>query len=217
MESLRRMRIQVPPNVFTINLWHEQACHSLHEIFTLIITEKWEIACHGDFWMNNMMFKYDNDDPTGKPRSLILVDLQFCREGCPMTELAYMFYTSTTYELRKNHMAQLIQLYHDGFIGVCEQFGVVPPKGFTFPTLMEKMRRAKIQGLLSASFILPIILSESLKMDDLKVEKEEGSGSNETEDVSDIFKLLTATAKSNVVMNKRFTDMLKELVEDGVF
>ena len=144
----------------------------------------------------------------------MLVDLQFFREGCPLTDLVYMFYTSTTYDIRKNHMEQLMQLYHDEFIGVCKQFDVPPPSGFTFAKLMKKLRRAKVQGLLSGTFILPIILSESMKMDDLKDEK--AAENNESEDISEVFKRLVETAKSNVVMNERFSDILKELVEEGI-
>lgn len=70
------------------------------------------MACilHGDYWTNNFMFHYDD---AGKPDSLKMVDYQIARLGHPLNELLFFFYTSTTTEMRSEHMICLFHIYFD--------------------------------------------------------------------------------------------------------
>merc|ERR1712013_772071 len=51
-----------------------------------------DTCCHGDFWSNNIMFKYDSDE---KVTDTILVDFQLINYGHPAYDVLYMLSIST--------------------------------------------------------------------------------------------------------------------------
>ncbi|CAG7818691.1 unnamed protein product, partial [Allacma fusca] len=177
--------------------------------------EPWLVSCHGDSWVNNMLFRYD--DPADKtcPTEMIFVDLQLYREGCPTTDLAYMFYTSTTYETRKEHLGSLLKLYHDHFLNYCNVLGVKPLKNFTMQSLLARFNRAKIFGFIAATMILPIILSSDCNKDLDTLESKDNGGDDA--DLSQLLKSLTANTGTNPVLAQRFAEIISEMVESNVF
>ena len=102
------------------------------------------LACilHGDFWNNNMLFKYDDgcrDNPSNrKPRpvSVKMVDFQISRIGSPISDVLYFLYSSTTAELRKSHMKEWLQLYYDVLTADLKLLDV-PIPGCTFESFMK--------------------------------------------------------------------------------
>ena len=56
-----------------------------------------DTCCHGDFWSNNIMFKYDED---GKVNGTILVDFQLINYGHPAYDVLYLLYLSTDSQFR---------------------------------------------------------------------------------------------------------------------
>jgi aminoglycoside phosphotransferase (APT) family kinase protein len=64
---------------------------------------------HGDYWINNMLFKYV--EGKSKPVSLKMVDFQTSRIGHPLSDVLYFLYTSTLPDLRDKHMLVLLGYY----------------------------------------------------------------------------------------------------------
>ncbi|XP_026470531.1 uncharacterized protein LOC113374780 [Ctenocephalides felis] len=71
------------------------------------------VICHGDLWLNNIMFRYDHQ---GKPTDLRFVDFQACSLAHPSTDLMRFIYTSTSSQIRKQHLKNLIKLYLDTIV-----------------------------------------------------------------------------------------------------
>ena len=72
------------------------------------------LACvvHGDYWNNNMLFKYA-DGLTNIPISLRMLDFQLSRIGHPLSDVLYFLYTSTMPETRQKDMLVLLRYYYD--------------------------------------------------------------------------------------------------------
>ncbi|KAG8238208.1 hypothetical protein J437_LFUL017515 [Ladona fulva] len=68
---------------------------------------------HGDFWVNNMMFKYatpeEAETGAGKPTEVVLLDFQIARYCSPVIDLFYLMVTSVTPETRKKHWRRLVE------------------------------------------------------------------------------------------------------------
>lgn len=67
------------------------------------------VFVHGDFWVNNLMFKYDTQ---GRPIDVLLLDFQFCCYGSPAIDLCYFFFTSSCDEIRQNCFDEYMQYYY---------------------------------------------------------------------------------------------------------
>lgn len=115
---------------------------------------QWLVLTHGDSWVNNFLFKYSGERPSG----VKLIDLQVVREACLTTDLAYFLYMSTTAELRKKHLNRLLSIYFNTFQNVCESLSVVPWPDFTFDNLRARYGKAVAFGASTALNFLPIIL-----------------------------------------------------------
>ena len=66
---------------------------------------------HGDYWNNNMLFKYV--EGTNIPVSLKMLDFQMSRIGHPLSDVMYFLYTSTLPEMREKYMYILLRYYFD--------------------------------------------------------------------------------------------------------
>uniref|UniRef100_A0AAG5CV12 CHK kinase-like domain-containing protein n=1 Tax=Anopheles atroparvus TaxID=41427 RepID=A0AAG5CV12_ANOAO len=65
---------------------------------------------HNDIWINNMMFRYDDD--TNRVDDLRLLDYQLSFYGSPGVDLNFFLYGSVRAEVRTKHANELVQLYH---------------------------------------------------------------------------------------------------------
>jgi len=168
--------------------------------------QPWEVLLHGDIWVNNMLFKWEN----GKPASVKLVDLQIVHEGDPTGDLAYFIYTGTDADFRKKYEDTFLQRYHDQFMEVCNAFEtpIEPLPNFCMAELQYKFARAKIFGLETDVVFYPIML------------KEEG-GSVNLEEMSpdlqakDFFKTIADVSheKENSLYVKRLVDLAIEMYD----
>jgi hypothetical protein len=69
-----------------------------------------QILNHGDIWLNNMMFKSDEN---GNPLDVSMIDFQTPFWAGPGVDLFYFMLTSIADEIKVDHFDSLIEFYHD--------------------------------------------------------------------------------------------------------
>lgn len=160
------------------------------------------VIIHGDCWVNNFLFKYEQQNGRKKPIGLKFVDFQ-CSVYAPLTyDLNYFFYSSTTSELRRAHLDDLLRIYHRSFQSALATLGVSFPK-FTFEYLKKEFVAAMPYGFMVACFILPVIMNSSLDIAEVTT-----IGGDEIEGkMSDL--LLTSNESSAI--QKRLVDITLEV------
>ncbi|KAG6558436.1 EcKinase 11 [Microplitis demolitor] len=82
---------------------YEKAC----EIGKLRENE-FNVINHGDFWVNNMLFKYDDNHNVVDQ---IFIDFQFCHYGTPALDLLHFLNTSASEKVLIHHKHSLIEEY----------------------------------------------------------------------------------------------------------
>lgn len=87
--------------------------------------------CHGDLWLNNVMFKCNENNDL--PIEAILVDFQFCYWGPVIVDITSILYTSSDETFRHSHWDELIQYYHSELIKSLKKFNYCG----TLPTLTD--------------------------------------------------------------------------------
>lgn len=75
--------------------------------------EPWATLVHHDFWVNNMMFKYDE---SGKPINMKIVDFQLTVYNYGVDDLIFFLISSSRKEVLDNHLDDMIDFYYDSFI-----------------------------------------------------------------------------------------------------
>ena len=79
------------------------------DCFIPIDSSDFQTIIHGDCWINNYMFKYDEDKTIADVKVL---DWQITCKSDPVKDLLYLFGSSLTPQFRKQHLEDLLKFYH---------------------------------------------------------------------------------------------------------
>ncbi|XP_017007430.3 uncharacterized protein [Drosophila takahashii] len=69
---------------------------------------------HGDCWTNNIMFRYEDENPV--PAETYFVDLQLPRVTCVAFDLMYFLLGSTQFDIQLSQFDFFIKYYHDQLV-----------------------------------------------------------------------------------------------------
>ncbi|XP_020283258.1 uncharacterized protein LOC109854513 [Pseudomyrmex gracilis] len=125
--------------------------------------DEFNVITHGDFWVNNMLFKYNNE---GKPIEHIMVDFQICKYSTPAIDLHYFFNTSPAPVVYENHKSVLLNEYCNTLASTMKQLNCKtrPP---TMEELKTSLKRRAAYGMIAAFTVLPLMLIEKDNVKDL--------------------------------------------------
>lgn len=136
--------------------------------------DQFNVINHGDFWVNNMMFRYNEE---GKPIGHISVDFQMCVYTTPALDLLYFFNTSANEEVFEHSMDRLLQEYYETLTSTMKQLGceTVPP---TIEELRNDMKKAEIVAMTSSFTVLPLVVMDKSEARDLNEIMKNGAHDN---------------------------------------
>lgn len=122
--------------------------------------DDFNVINHGDFWVNNMLFKYED----GKPVDHIFVDFQLCFYSSPAIDLLYFLSTSPSVETIENNKDVLLNEYHNTLTSTMKQVGckTQPP---TMEKLKASLKERAAYGMIASFTVLPLVVCHS---DDVK-------------------------------------------------
>lgn len=164
------------------------------------------VVSHGDLWVNNCMFKYDD----GKPVECKIIDFQLARYAPPAFDLAQLVYINTTKETRAAHLDEVLDLYCKTFEMELRKFEV---KTSILPReeILESFKEYHLAGLIEAVVfghltLLPPTLSTSIM-----------SSSEEYDKFINQSRVKTCLkAFEEEYYRTRVTDIITEIVDDFI-
>ncbi|XP_050089252.1 uncharacterized protein LOC126573301 [Anopheles aquasalis] len=137
--------------------------------------ESWRVICHGDTWVNNLMFSADQ-------QSVRLIDLQTMRCTTPVIDILHLLYTSTGRDVRQQHTADLLLLYRRFLLEALEQHLPADQsrqlrmrhfeQQFSYGRLRAEYDRCLPYGLGIAMWLLPAVTfnpDQILDLDDVTI------------------------------------------------
>jgi aminoglycoside phosphotransferase (APT) family kinase protein len=69
-----------------------------------------QVLNHGDMWLNNMMFKSDEEN---NPLDVSMIDFQMGFWGGPASDILYFLISSVADDIKVDHFDNLIEFYHE--------------------------------------------------------------------------------------------------------
>lgn len=138
---------------------------------------KWNVLCHGDLWINNLLFKYDCAHNRSQVSGVKLIDLQTVRYSSPIIDILHFFYSSTRRNLRDAYLEKLLADYLAAFrselwlhLHDCypEVLRIIECE-FTLDYLKEQLEAKILYGLGTIMWLLPAITFHPDKIPDLDV------------------------------------------------
>ncbi|XP_075217411.1 uncharacterized protein LOC142322335 [Lycorma delicatula] len=143
---------------------------------------EFNVLNHGDYWTNNLMFKYIDN----KPIDVIPVDLQMGRYASPGMDLAYFISGSIREDVRIEKLDDLLNLYLDKLNSQLEIFG--SKKRIHITELKKALDVCGIYSVFISIGFLPFFLAdqeliEKLEIKEMSVEEFQNIGNNSCTDI----------------------------------
>ncbi|XP_018572723.2 uncharacterized protein LOC108912050 [Anoplophora glabripennis] len=92
------------------------------------------VFCQGDCWASNILFKNDKDS---MPIDCYLVDFQLTRYCPPAHDLMFLFYMSTTKEIRTKYKSKLLREYYSELSNILQRYKIDLQKIYTYQQFLE--------------------------------------------------------------------------------
>lgn len=115
---------------------------------------KFSVLCHGDFWKNNVLFKYGKN---GNIVDVKFVDFQMAVFTSPSIDLSYFIFTSSAPDIKLQKYDYFVKFYHDHLVKWLNFFGYKSH----IPTLKElqiDMLERGLYGMMSCIASLPMCI-----------------------------------------------------------
>uniref|UniRef100_A0A0P4VVZ1 CHK kinase-like domain-containing protein n=1 Tax=Scylla olivacea TaxID=85551 RepID=A0A0P4VVZ1_SCYOL len=113
-----------------------------------------DVITHGDPWINNMFFRYDE---AGQPEEVVLFDMQGTRVCSLALDLNHFINLNVTGKVRRANFDTIIATYYDSFSSVVNAKKIAVP--FTLEELKQEYIDKGFYGVLYAIMYLPCMVS----------------------------------------------------------
>ncbi|XP_011063493.1 PREDICTED: uncharacterized protein LOC105151471 [Acromyrmex echinatior] len=130
---------------------------------TKLCKEEFNVITHGDFHVNNMLFKYNND---GKPIDHIFVDFQMCVYASPALDVLFFLNTCPFLDVMENKKNILLNEYFSTLLATMKELNCKTPPP-TMEELKATMKRKADYGMIIFFVVLPFMLCSKNEAKDL--------------------------------------------------
>ncbi|XP_052758048.1 uncharacterized protein LOC113510319 [Galleria mellonella] len=161
---------------------------------------KYNVLCHGDCWINNMLFKHRRDKST----RVCFIDFQAVRYASPVTDIIYFLYLCTNSRFRSEHFVKLKSEYYDTLKSTLTLYELDVNSLYPIEDFEKEINDAMQYGLIIAMVELKVV--NTLLEDEVMVE--EGDILPETT----VHEMLDETD----LLQTKINDVVQEAVKNGV-
>lgn len=172
-------------------------------------SDNWMVICHGDLWINNLMFCYDDSNQVCNVK---FVDLQTLRYTSPVIDILHFLYTSTEYDVRHQHMDQLLNDYveslHETLCHFAKSDTNVESIDVLKQTIQHEMRIRSMYGLGIGMWLMPAVTFDPNNIINLdEVTMDDFTSSNQEKNM---------TQMQTPAYHKRMKEIALEFYENGI-
>ncbi|XP_030040544.1 uncharacterized oxidoreductase dhs-27 [Manduca sexta] len=111
------------------------------------------VLCHGDCWINNMLFNYEENKTT----KVCFIDYQTLRYCNPATDIVYFMYLCTDSKFRSEHFKYLQSVYYESLKSFLLKYNLDVTELYPLVTFQNDIKHHLPFGLLGALVELRII------------------------------------------------------------
>ncbi|CAG9813170.1 unnamed protein product [Phaedon cochleariae] len=120
---------------------------------------KQSVILHGDTWINNYMFRYEDGDLT-TPAAVAFLDWQISSLHSPALDVSQFLYAVSSEEALVTHFEDLMVFYHSKLSSCLRELGSDPENIFPYSLLIEHWKKYSVASLIFVLGFLKTIVSE---------------------------------------------------------
>uniref|UniRef100_A0A1A9UQR7 CHK domain-containing protein n=1 Tax=Glossina austeni TaxID=7395 RepID=A0A1A9UQR7_GLOAU len=158
----------------------------------------YSVICHGDFWNNNVLYKYDINNQAVSAK---LIDFQISRYSVPVLDLIHYLYTCTEKELRDKYFWEFMNAYYEALEKHLRFYGLDVNQIYPRSIFKQQLRDYGIYGFYIAAFSIPFFISNKNDIPDFDV-------------VADAVKSISPSSSSSISTCSSLSSSDEELMEE---
>ncbi|PNF29698.1 hypothetical protein B7P43_G13068 [Cryptotermes secundus] len=155
LKNLCQVAIDAVSKEYPNSIYEEKLKHFINDsLFECLVEfsqpkEPYAVIGHGDTWIPNFLFHYDNHkgDSSTSPDRTRIIDFQLARYGSPILDFSLFLFSCTTQELRTSHFKQLLQVYHHSLSDFLQDLGSSPDVLFSYNAFEKEVSLYMLFGL----------------------------------------------------------------------
>lgn len=139
------------------------------------------IITHGDFWLNNMLFLYEEgDDDARRPIGTKFLDFQLTSASSRLLDIYYFIMTSTRADVLGEREGDLLMIYYSEFTSYAERLGInTKEQGLTWANFLKEGDDFRYYGVLMGLILAPMFGADADNIPDMETMKAEDFDNNE--------------------------------------
>jgi len=166
-------------------------------ILNSLITDNIEhaVVTHGDCWVNNMLFSYDEneDEKSTLPKTVKFLDFQLSQGSSRLLDIYYFLMTSAKLEVLNESEQDLLMIYYTEFTSFIQRLGVnTIERGLTWENFVKEADHFRFYGVFMGLLLAPMMAANSEDIPDMEAMTEDDFTGNSEENtkkfMQDIFK-----------------------------
>ncbi|KAL2733968.1 hypothetical protein V1478_003666 [Vespula squamosa] len=141
-------------------------CYDIIAKLLSLPKDRYFAICHGDTWINNILYKHDND---GKLLDMKFVDFQISRHTSIAIDFHYFVYSSVRSCIIEDSYDNLIELYHRTFVEKLKEYGVSEGdlKNLTMEWFKSELQKFSLYGLVTGFWLIHAVLANESNVVDM--------------------------------------------------
>ncbi|KAI4466845.1 hypothetical protein MML48_2g00006943 [Holotrichia oblita] len=166
-------------------------------------SNKHSVIGHGDSWINNMLFKYENSS-SSTPSAVCLLDFQTVNYASPVCDISYFLFTCTDKDFRDQHYDNVVKLYYYNLCSHLTDLGCDPEKFLPFHILEAELKKYSVVGLYLSILALMAMIRDGDEVGDWQ-----GGDADENA------KAILAKSRNQDIYNERVRDVILDFSQKG--
>lgn len=185
--------------------WIKKIKPQVWQMYEMQLTKRppFAVITHGDCWINNLLFRYDDGDV---PVDVRFLDLQGCRKASLATDLQHFLNLNVTGPARRSNLNTFLASYHAAFTSIMQAGGSDTP--FTLEELRQEYKDKGFYGVLYSIMWLPNMVRRPEDARDI-LDCQEESKNSERENV-------LRMVETNPLLKPRLLSVTDEWTEYGL-